>query len=405
MLSRIVSRYTVRSVIARKPSQHFQLSRRGSVNGSPSLSFNHNFLECSKDRLYLVLRNFDSACSRMWETRLFKCPWYGAILVSAVVGNVGLFVAWQTLRRESMSRHFSLSWEGIHQKRFWTIWTSQFSHSSLEHLASNMSVFMVLGYSLQGILSLRCMVAHLFYTPLVSSGASLGSMYYLLGPDEAKALSRQYPDLDWNRFCYYRFLELKNGLLSALTPMFCRFKELGIPPETTVPPSGYDMPELVMRFEPYERWFYESRRGTMGMSAIVTSLEGFGAAWLLHLGVRGVWKSPIGMGLGFCLLLLQPVSDLATLVNPEARIGAGLFGALPKDGVGPRTDVVGHLAGFGNGVFLYLLRYQGLSKSLKQTFLCAVSIMGITGASMVSKLGGIEIDVSLPVDLLTLHVT
>jgi len=229
---------------------------------------------------------------------------------------------------------------------------------------------------------------------LVASGASLGSMYYFLGPDEAKALSRQYPGLDWNRFCYYRFLELKNGLLSALTPSFCYFKELGIPPETTVPPSGYDIPELVIRFEPYERWFYESTRGTLGMSAIITSLEGFGGAWLLHLGARGGWNLPISLGLG--LLLFQPVTDLAALVKTGAHIGAA------KDGVGSRTDVVGHLAGFGNGVFLYLLQCQGLSKSLKQTFLCAVSLMGITGASMLSKFGGIEIDVSMPVSLLHL---
>jgi hypothetical protein len=239
----------------------------------------------------------------------------------------------------------------------------------LEHLISNVSLFVALGYALQGILSVRLMGAHLFYTPLVASGASLSYKYHLHGPEEAKALSRQYPNLDWNRFCYYRFLELKNGLLSAMTPFFCHFKELGIPPEATVPACGYDVPELVILFEPYERWFYESTRGTLGMSAIVTSLEGFGAAWLIHLGAQGAWTSTIGIGLG--LLMLQPMCDLKAIVAPIASIGGA---TAAKDGVGPRTDVAGHLAGFGNGVILYLLRYQTLARTVKQIFLSVASI-------------------------------
>lgn len=300
---------------------------------------------------------------------VFKCSRYSAIIVSSVVGNAAVFVAWQTFWRDPMSRHFTLSWEGMCKRRIWTIWTSQFSHRSLEHLISNVSVFVALGYALQGILSVRLMGAHLFYTPLVASGASLSYKYYLHGPEEAKALSRQYPSLDWNRFCHYRFLELKNGLLSAMTPLFCHFQELGIPPETTVPASGYNVPELVILFEPYETWFYESTRGTLGMSAIVTSLEGFGAAWLVHLATQGAWTFTVGVSLG--LLLLQPTCDLKAFVNPTGSIGAG---TAAKDGVGSRTDVAGHLAGFGNGILLYLLRCQSLSRTVKQVLLSVTSM-------------------------------
>jgi membrane associated rhomboid family serine protease len=299
----------------------------------------------------------------MLSIRFFACPKYRTALASTVVGTAGVWGAWQVLHPIHMNQHFTLSWDGILKDRqVWTIWTSHFSHCSGEHLLGNVGVFSVLGFALQKVLSLNWLGAHLFFTPIVASSATLASLYYCHGPLEAKALCKEYPSLEWNLFCHYRFLELRNGLQNALTPAYCGFEELGIPAEVTVPECGYAMPDLVARFKPYEKWYHESVRGTLGMSAIALSLQGFGAAWLMHLCAHGLANYTVGIGLS--VLLLQPLLDLYTLsqdgrTSPSNALRVGDY---------RRTDVVGHLAGFGNGVLLYMLRSRGLGMLVKPRF-------------------------------------
>jgi hypothetical protein len=219
-----------------------------------------------------------------------------------------------------------------------------------------------MGYALQKVMPVMWLGVHLLCVPLLSSMSSLAAVYHWHGPEAAKALCREHPGLEWNTFCHYRYLELRNGLQVLLTPTRCDFKILGIPPEAVAPPqeSINRVDELVEHFAPYEKWYCESARGTLGMSAVALSLQGFGAAWLAHLGACGMLSSVAKVGMGF--LLYQPVMDAASLL---ARGGKTVS---EDGGVHKQTDFVAHLVGFGTGLFLYVLRSRGLTLLVKPRF-------------------------------------
>jgi len=291
----------------------------------------------------------------MYSVRFFACARYRSALLCTVVGNLGIFAGWQLQDQGLMKRHFALSWDGItEKKRLWTMWTSHFSHCRLEHLTENLLAFMSLGYMLQKILPVAWLGAHLLFVPLVASSTSLTDVFVSYGPEEAKSLCKQYPALDWGSFCYYRFLELRSGLKNDLTARYCGLEQLGIELETTTS-------EMVSLFERYQRWYHESERCKLGMSAITLSLQGFGATWFIHLGASGMWNPIVAIGLG--LLTFQPAMDITSLnSNGSPEYEEARFG------MGPGVDVAGHLSGFGCGVLSYLARYRVLGKLITPAF-------------------------------------
>jgi len=292
----------------------------------------------------------------MYSVRFFTCPQYRNVLSSVLIGNAGIYAAWHVLPYGLMDRHFTFSWQGIvKDQRYWTVWSSHFSHCSLDHIISNSSAVIIMAYALQKVMPAMWLGVHLLCVPLLSSMSSLAALYHWHGPEAAKALCREHPGLEWNTFCHYRYLELRNGLQVLITPTRCDFKTLGIPSEVVAPPhdSINRVDGLVEHFAPYQKWYCESARGTLGMSAVALSLQGFGAAWLAHLGACGMLNYVAKFGIS--LLLSQPVMDAVSLFPRGAKAVAH------DDGVPNQTDFVAHLVGFGTGLFLYVLRSRGLT--------------------------------------------
>lgn len=304
----------------------------------------------------------------MYSCRFFVCPRYRNIVSGVLLGNAGIYAAWQVLPHGLMDRHFTFSWQGVvRDQKYWTIWASHFSHCSLGHAISNASVFATLGYSMQKVMPASWLGVHLLCAPLLSSMSSLAAVYHWHGPESAKALCREHPGLEWNDFCHYRYLELRNGLQVLLTPTQCDFESLGIPQEVVAPPQdgGNGVNELVEHFAPYQKWYCESARGSLGMSAVALSLQGFGAAWLAHLGACGMINSVATVGIG--VLLFQPVMDAASLLSQCANPAAHYDGIHHK-----QTDLVAHLVGFGTGLFLYVLRTRGLARLVQPPRFAAI---------------------------------
>jgi membrane associated rhomboid family serine protease len=292
----------------------------------------------------------------MCSVRFFACANYRTALLCTVAGNAGIYAAWQIEDQRFMKHHFALSWEGIaERKRFWTIWTSHFSHCRLEHLAENLLAFVSLGFVLQKILPPIWLGAHLLFVPFVASSTSLANVFVSYGPEEAKSLCKQYPALDWGSFCYYRYLELRSGATNNLTSRLCGLEELGIKLETT-------KSEIVRLFQPYQRWYEQSTQCKLGMSAITLSLQGFAASWFMHLGASGMWNPIVAIGLG--LLTCQPAMDLASLYTSRSSEQFDI----QRFGMGSGVDIAGHLSGFAFGALSYLARYRAVGKLITPAF-------------------------------------
>eukprot|EP00747_Dinoflagellata_sp_TGD_P184075 gnl/TRDRNA2_/TRDRNA2_39406_c0_seq1.p1 gnl/TRDRNA2_/TRDRNA2_39406_c0~~gnl/TRDRNA2_/TRDRNA2_39406_c0_seq1.p1 ORF type:complete len:337 (-),score=25.20 gnl/TRDRNA2_/TRDRNA2_39406_c0_seq1:51-1061(-) len=303
---------------------------------------------------------------------VFGCRRYGLALCSACGVSTTVCFAWQILKSSFMGAHFSLSWHNVSvHGHWWTLWTSHFSHQDVEHHACNTFLFAFFGWCLQGVLPVAWLVGAFFMAvPFATSALSMSAVYYLYGPTEAKDLSRRYPGLKWDKFCYLRWMELESGLNPPLTPHLCGFKELGIPNETTVPVGGYDAPTLVARCKEYEVWQEEAYQGKIGMSGLVNSFAGFGAAWLLHLGLSGVRHPAICVGL--IALVAPSVAEISGLMgsNPgvkrdqEDSNEIGHFPSLAEierlRGAA-RPDTIGHFSGFAAGVFVYMFRQKQLA--------------------------------------------
>jgi membrane associated rhomboid family serine protease len=102
--------------------------------------------------------------------------------------NVIVFIAWFAASTESnlefMMNHFTISWDGLVNGRFWTLLTSVFSHNYFWHLLINMYVLYGFGYVLNRLLGPRRFL--IFYLIAGISGSlmhALVSEYYLHSPE------------------------------------------------------------------------------------------------------------------------------------------------------------------------------------------------------------------------------
>lgn len=240
-----------------------------------------------------------------------------------------------------MRRHFVLSWENVCvQRRWWACWAAHCSHRDVGHLVCNLSSFVLLGWAFQGALTALGLCALLLCVPLAASAASLGALLHAHGPAEALARWRSAGlvprgPADFHAFCLLRWRDLRSACSAGP----------GL--------AAADVPLLVAQYRSYETWRREAGRGSLGLSAVTSSLAGFGALRLLHLRLSRRARHP-ALGLSLLLLLLPPGLELAEL----SGCGAAVSSTLRLRAHAPRAeddvDAVGHLAGFACGALAYL---------------------------------------------------
>ena len=153
---------------------------------------------------------------------LFNCPLSIRMLFLA---NFVIYSAWLFLPQRFMFDNFSESENNSRNGRWWTVFTSTFSHRSFSHLLVNMSALRLFGPVVQSALGDKLFLAFTLISGAVSSLCfKLGrSKSLLLAPRNFQRIDRSRPSLGFS------------GVTSALLVLYVSLK-----PKELISIAGFD---------------------------------------------------------------------------------------------------------------------------------------------------------------------
>jgi len=105
--------------------------------------------------------------------------------------NVIVFIGWLVLGREDSSfmiDNFTVSWLGLTEHRYWTLFTSVFSHNLLFHLLINMFVLRSFGSIMEQVLGPRRFLRFYLLAGILSSLAHAVVSAFVLGRPDLPAV-------------------------------------------------------------------------------------------------------------------------------------------------------------------------------------------------------------------------
>lgn len=112
---------------------------------------------------------------------------FGSVINLIFALNVTIFILWPLMNlvnQDFMPLHFLVSWNALLQGRWWTLFTSLFSHFNFIHLVINLYVLKEFGGNLEQQIGTQSLIGLYLFSGLASSlSHCLFSRYLLLMPE------------------------------------------------------------------------------------------------------------------------------------------------------------------------------------------------------------------------------